>query len=169
VAAHDVVFVGSGFPERVAWLSAIDWRGIDLGLYGHWTLKPSHPLAGCVRGATTANGTTAALYRRATLGLNLYREAPGAESLNPRAYELAACGVAHLSSPRREIGELFGDLVPQPATPYEAGQVIRQWLGDEPTRMAARAALPASVALASWPHRITRIIHDLRSAVSVAA
>lgn len=33
---HDVVFVGSGFRERVEWFRAIDWTGIDLGLYGQW-------------------------------------------------------------------------------------------------------------------------------------
>lgn len=36
--AHDVVFVGTGFRERIALLEAIDWTGIDLGLYGHWGL-----------------------------------------------------------------------------------------------------------------------------------
>lgn len=36
--AHDVVFVGTGFKERIALLEAIDWTGINLGLYGHWGL-----------------------------------------------------------------------------------------------------------------------------------
>lgn len=34
--AHDVVFVGTGFRERIALLEGVDWTGIDLGLYGHW-------------------------------------------------------------------------------------------------------------------------------------
>src|SRR5678816_800857 len=41
VAAHDVVFVGTAFHERIEWLDAIDWTGIDLGLYGSWTVLGS--------------------------------------------------------------------------------------------------------------------------------
>src|SRR5574338_77334 len=36
IPSHDVVFVGSGFPERIEWFNAINWTGIDLGLYGTW-------------------------------------------------------------------------------------------------------------------------------------
>ena len=55
VAAHDVVFVGSAFRERVDWLESIDWTGIDLGLYGNWTaLGSRHALRGFVRGPTLA-------------------------------------------------------------------------------------------------------------------
>ncbi len=36
--SHDVVFVGTGFLDRIETLEAIDWSGIDLGLYGHWYL-----------------------------------------------------------------------------------------------------------------------------------
>jgi len=160
--AHDVVFVGSGFPERLAWLSAIDWTGIDLGLYGHWDLKPGHPLAPFVCGGTTSNADTTALYRRAKLGINLYRDAPGAVSLNPRAYELAACGVPHLSTPRAEVSAKFGDLVPQVSTPAEAEAAIRGLLADDARRAAVRDALPGLVRGDSWADRITTLLGDLQ-------
>ena len=102
---HDVVFVGTGWQERIALLSAVDWTGIDLGLYGSWELLPADsPLRQCVRGGVTANAVTAQLYRNAKVGVNLHRTsdyytAEGgishisyAESLNPRCYELAATG-----------------------------------------------------------------------------
>jgi Glycosyl transferases group 1 len=163
VRAHDVVFVGSGFPERVKWLAAMDWRGIDLGLYGQWRLDARmSPLVPFIRGGVTDAATTTALYRRAKVGLNLYRASPTAESLNPRAYELAACGVPHLSSPRREVADVFGDLVPQVATPGEAEAVIRRWLAAPAERAAIAAALPGTVATASWPDRVPPLLADMQ-------
>jgi len=175
VPAHDVVFVGSGFHERVTWLSAIDWTGIDLGLYGNWdSLSTRHPLRAFVRGGVTANAVTSALYRRARVGLNLYRTSQGwgptapaiahAESLNPRAYELAACGVIHVSTYRDEVVECFGDYVPTFDTPDQASAQIRTALAfDAATRAGIAAALPACVAESSWVQRATQVIGDLQT------
>ena len=57
------------------------------------------------------------------MALNLYRtcvdywgkgeeQAPIGESLNPRAYELAACGVAQISQARAEIADVFQGCMP---------------------------------------------------------
>ena len=173
VQAHDVVFVGSAFQERIAWLQSIDWSGIDLGLYGMWdALGSRHPLRQFVRGEIVSNATTAALYRRAKVGLNLYRTSMGwgkgapqirhAESLNPRAYELAACGAFHLSTYRAEVTDVFGDLVPTFQTPAEASAVIRTWLADPDGRARVARQLPACVAGMSWASRAASIVTDLR-------
>ena len=168
VPAHDVVFVGSPFPERVAYLSAIDWSGLNVGFYG-WlrpdglNLVDEHPLARFAF-APVANKTAAALYRRAKLALNLYRDAPGAASLNPRAYELAACGCPFLTTTRAESRERFGQHVEDLSNhPVEAGQQIRRWLADRERRRAAAAALPACVVDDSWTTRAKTIIGDLQT------
>jgi hypothetical protein len=174
VSMHDVVFVGSGFHERVTWLSAIDWTGIDFGLYGSWdSLGSRHPLRRFIRGGATDNATTAALYRRAKVGLNLYRTSMGwgkgapqithAESLNPRAYELAKCGAFHLSTARAEVSEVFGDLVPTFSTAIEASALIRKWLAAPQSRASVQAQLPARVAESSWVERSRRVIGDLQT------
>lgn len=174
VLAHDVVFVGSGFRERIEWLSAIDWTGIDLGLYGSWApLGSRHPLRRYLRGAQIDNLTTAALYRRAKVGLNLYRTSMGwgrnapaithAESMNPRAYELAACGAFHLSTERAEVREVFGARVPTFRDPAEASVLIRQWLDDPAGRARVAAELPACVAGQSWHERATQLLGDLQA------
>jgi len=176
VAAHDVVFVGTGFEERLAWLTAIDWTGIDLGLYGSWEgVRKSHPLRPFVKGAQVINATTAALYRRATIGLNLYRTSVGfgrqtpkithAESLNPRAYELAACGAFHLSSDRAEVREVFGHRVPTFSSPdpREASAAIHTWLANDALRTTLASELPACVAESSWGTRATTVIGDLQT------
>lgn len=172
--AHDVVFVGSAFRERIEWLSAIDWTGINLGLYGSWApLGSRHPLRTFVRGEQVSNLTTAALYRRAKLGLNLYRTSQGfgrnapsithAESLNPRAYELAACGVFHLSTERAEVHDVFNGCVPTFQTPADASALIHQWVRDDDGRAAIAKELPACVAESSWVQRSAQVIGDLQT------
>jgi spore maturation protein CgeB len=179
VPAHDVVFVGSGFTERIELLSAIDWTGIDFGLYGNWhTLPARSKLRQYVRTGVVDNETTAALYRRAKVGLNLYRESIGwgkkakridhAESLNPRAYELAACGCFHISQARDEMRDVFGDLVPTFHTAHEASSLIRAWLADDAGRAAVAAHLPAAVAAHTWSARGAQMAAHLREALPFA-
>jgi spore maturation protein CgeB len=172
---HDVVFVGSGFAERVTWFNSIDWAGIDLGIYGTWKgLGLNKQLKACVKGQQITNENASSLYRRAKVGLNLYRTHKGwnlkriesprishAESLSPRAYELAACGSFHISDNRAEVKEVFGDLVPTFSTPTEAAALIRLWLKDDEGRARVAAQLPACVAEASWVERAKTVLGDL--------
>jgi spore maturation protein CgeB len=177
VPAHDVVFVGTAFRERVRFFNAIDWTGIDLGLYGGWEkARLNKQVRKCVQGGPIANERAVLLYRRAKIGLNLYRtsqgwgpEAPAithAESINPRAYELAACGTFFISDVRSESTEVFGACVPQFASPIEAAALIRRWLADDAGRQRMAASLPACVAEASWIHRARTVLGDLRSLVN---
>lgn len=139
VPHHDVVFVGTGFPERRELLSAINWEGIDLGLYGEWSsLGSRNPLRRFVKQGPIDNTVTAALYRQAKVGLNLFRTSCGfgdntprittAESLNPRLLELAACGAFTISEWRPEVAEVFWGAVPTFQTPEEAETLIRRAL-----------------------------------------
>lgn len=171
VPSHDVVFVGSGFPERIQWFNSIDWSGIDLGLYGSWKgLGLDRRLKQFVRSEPINNEYASALYRKSKIGLNLYRTrgmrrlplTVVPESLSPRAYELAACGVFHLSENRAEVREVFGDLVPTFSNPREAETLIRRWLADDAGRAEIAAQLPACVAGHSWVERSTRVIGDLQ-------
>jgi len=178
VRAHDVVFVGSAFRERVEMFRSIDWTGIDLGLYGNWdSLAPRDRLRKYLYGGVQNNATAAAMYRRAKVGLNLYRSSKGfgwaapqiapasAQSLSPRAYELAACGVFHLSESRAEVAEVFGSAVPTFTNPTEAAALIRRWLADDAGRAAVAASLPAMVAESSWVHRARQVMTDVSALV----
>lgn len=172
--AHDVVFVGTGFQERLDLLAAVDWDGIDLGLYGTFGLLPSrHPLRRYVRGGVMGNDKAVALYRKAAINLNLYRtstgwgvDAPrvtGAESLNPRAVELAACGVFHLSEDRPEVGEVFGATVPTFSTATELSALVRRWLPDATGRAALARQLPDRVAHLSFDAHARTLVTTLRN------
>lgn len=176
VPAHDVIFVGSGFRERVSFFNAIDWTGIDLGLYGIWEgFGLSERLDGCVRSPGPIENTqAAALYRRAKIGLNLYRrlkslgpDVPAnwvtAESLNPRAYELAACGCVQISEARAEIGTVFGQLVPSFWTPADASVILRAWLALPISRADERREVPRAIATCSWIDRAGQVLRDLQA------
>ena len=162
--SHDVVFVGTGFDSRVALLSQVDWTGIDLGLYGAWGQLPAdHPLAPYVHQGLVSNARAGALYRKARIGLNLYRSAGDvpAESLNPRAYELAADGVFTLSHPRAELEEKFGDRVFTFQSPADLGSLTRHLLqvpGDLPH---VGRSLSAFVEEDTYHHRAERLVAHL--------
>lgn len=178
LSAHDVVFVGTAFQERIETLEAVDWAGmgIDLGLYGNWTeaLPEGHALLPYVRAETVPNAVAAALYRRAKVGLNLYRTSKGfgpdapriahAESLNPRALELAATGTFHLSDQRAEVGEVFGSLVPTFTTPAELTALLRHWLPRPTERSAIAAQLPGAVEWRSFDAMAASVEGDLARA-----
>ena len=174
IASHDVVFVGTGFRERVDLLEKVDWTGIDFGLYGTWEMVSSRsPLKKYAQEKYLKNDFTAALYRRAKIGLNLHRTSRGfgsdvdrvntAESLNPRAYELAACGCFYVSDERAELREVFGDAVPTFKTPKELEHQIRYWLEHEEERKAAAKRLPQVVSGHTWLERARQVVGDLEA------
>lgn len=172
-AAHDVVFVGTGFQERIDLFEAIDWDGIDLGLYGTWELVSSRSrLKQYIRGEDAiGNDMAAALYRKTKIGLNLYRSSKGfgcdapriaiAESMNPRAYELAACGTFYISNYRAEIPELFGSAVPTFVETEALEGLIRYWLKNNEERERVAASLPRLVEGETWLSRAKQMTEDL--------
>jgi len=117
---RDVVFVGVGYRERIELLEGVDWSGISLELYGDWRLvSDDSPIRRFIREGVIDNSVATQLYREARVGLNLYRTCTDhwndnghhvtGWSLNPRAYELAACGTPQVSQWRGEWPSVFGD------------------------------------------------------------
>ena len=130
----DVLMIGTLWSERIQFLEQIDWTGINLRLIGTWVAPPcpqDSPLGkfyedGCVR-----NADTPGCYASAKICLNIYRAHPTAESLNPRAYELAACGAFQLTDWRAEQPEVFGESLGPSVTfksPEELEEKIRWFL-----------------------------------------
>jgi spore maturation protein CgeB len=171
--AHDVVFVGTGFEERIEQLAAVDWTGIDLGLYGNWSLLGSrHPLRRYVHAGPISNDAAVQLYRRARIGLNLHRTScdygrgvshiTWADSLNPRAYELAACGVFQISDYRAELREIFDGAVPS-FHPDHLEDVLRAYLQDSPARRYAARQARDKVAPHTFAARAAQVLADLEA------
>jgi spore maturation protein CgeB len=174
VPAHHVVFVGTGFIERVRLLSAMRWDGIDFGLYGTWSLLgPRAHLRRHLRGGEIENTRAAALYQRATVGLNLHRTSKGyghrvdhvahAESMNPRCYELAACGRFFTTDARAEVHEVFGDTLPTFTTPADAEAIVRRALREPAWREDVAEACRQRVVTETWTQRAAHVLDVLGS------
>lgn len=173
VAVHDVVMVGTGWEERVQLFEAVNWEGIDLGLYGTWELAAKNSLLGpYIHEAVTPNATTAALYRTAKIGINLHRSSVGygkdadkitvtPYSLGPRCYELAACGTFYISDWRPELTDVFGDAVPTFKTPQELEAQIRFYLAHPDERAAIAAKLPGLVSRHTFDMRVVDALEIL--------
>ena len=176
VPRHDVVFVGSHFPERARLLAQINWlgHGLDFALYGNWkALGSRSPLRYHVAAGVVDNTITAALYRRSLINLNLYRQGQGwtknappvehAESLNPRAVELAACGAFTISDYRAEVAEVFGDAVPTFKTAHELQTIMLYYLEHEDKRQECAKRLPGLIAGHTFNQRVTALMHILEN------
>ena len=174
VPSHDVVFVGTGFAERIDVLEAIDWQGIDLGLYGNWTLLGSRSkLRTFLRRGAVSNDRAVALYRRARIGLNLHRSSVSygrksprvaiAESLNPRAYELAACGIFQVSDWRAEVEELFGSSIATFDRSEQLETVLRTYLQDSPSRRRLAREARGHVGPHTFAARAAQVLADLEA------
>lgn len=173
VRSHDVCFVGTGFQERIDLLAAVDWSGIDLGLYGTWNLLGSRSsLRRFVHSKDPIpNSLAHQLYCRAKVGLNLYRTSKGfgrhaeriqrAESLNPRAYELAAAGVFQVSDWRSEMLEVFRGNVAAFGSPFELGRVIRDALANDVWRETYSANAREAVKAHTFDARASLLVETL--------
>lgn len=166
-APSDVFFCGSLFEERAKLFGAVDWSGIAFLHRGYAPGRDEQDIIG--------NEETATHYRAAAINLNHHRTTtdfgsgvhitPGsAESLGPRAYEVAACGAFQLCDDSRpELHELFQGSVPT----YRAGdsrsleREVRHWLRCPGAREdMARAACDA-VQPHSWTGRARQILEVL--------
>ena len=165
--ACDAFFVGSWFEERRALLLGDAWDGINLVWKGHDLSDFPDSIV--------PNDEAAVWYRSAAISLNMHRTTtsngtgqhirPGeAESLNPRAYEIAACGGFQLmDDSRAERLEIFGDTMPT----YKAGDAADltkqiRWWRDKPDYRAEWAhAQHQAILPHTWTARAKQILEVL--------
>jgi spore maturation protein CgeB len=151
--ACDVLFVGNGFKERIALLEAIDWTGIDLRLRGVWTdLSDDSPLRTFCRGGVVNNADLPRLYASAKICINPHRYHPDAVSLNPSAYELAACGVFQITDDRND-GSLFSRMLVRYGSSDDLQRKIRHYLAHQDERAAIVDALSQLVGCETFDAR----------------
>lgn len=176
----DVVLVATGFGERVRFLEAVDWTGIDFRLFGLWDLALDSPLRRYDRRRLLPNDEAARWYSGAKVALNLHRTDTGwatpdalvtdAYSVNPRAYEIAACGTFQVCDDTRpELAEVFGDSVPIFRTPDDLGALIRRALAADDWRAACATEARERVAAHTFTARAEALLACVESAGRAAA
>lgn len=167
---HEALCIGTGWPERVAWYSAVQAAGVDVALYGAWdSIAAGHSLASAVRGPEIENARVAAYYRRAMMVLNLHRQSMDyegtarvwrAESVNPRVYEAFACGTYPLSDPRPEWLEIWPDL-PTADSPQAMADLAVQLLREPGQRQDWIARGRERLHACRWDVRASRVAESL--------
>lgn len=164
----DVFFCGTRYPERDALLNGVDWTGIQVVDKSLDYVRESKV---ALLPKIVENTVAASYYRSARISLNAHRQirdfttqttiAPGAaESLNPRAYEVPACGGFLISDARAELTDIYGDAVPTYTDSGSLEHLIRYYLTHEDERAALAGRQAAAVRAHSWTHR-TRTMLDL--------
>ena len=132
-AARDyrVGFIGGGNATRDRYLAALAAAGLlDYVVGGSWQ---SEAVQRKSIGGNCAPDTTASLYRRSQIIVNVFRERHHfnarqtvATAMNPRIYEALACGALVVSEWRPEIAAVVPEL-PTFASEAEAVDLVR-WL-----------------------------------------
>lgn len=183
VPALNVVFVGTGFIERVKLLERLpwaEWGGRDrCRVYGTWNLAgPRSKLRPVLEVGDVRNTRTAALYQRAAVGLNLHRtsirygrhvpQVHHPESMNPRCFELAACGLFFTTDARAEVRERL-PMVPTFMTPAECAAIITRALREPAWRADVAAAAQEAVQRETWTARAAMVLDVLADVEAQAA
>lgn len=139
----DVAFIGSLFAERRA---LFDGAGLDDLRRCVGGFDPSAETRGYIDNATAARVARASRVNvnphRTTMWHGDGRACVGAESLGPRAYELAALGAFQLmSDDRPEAREVFGASLAtyRAGDADDLGRQVRRWLADDARREAMAA------------------------------
>ena len=165
----DVLFVGTGWQERQTLFKGVDWSGIHVRMRGLFPcMTDESPLKPFYEEGCISNAELPRAYAACKIALNPYRHDDVAESMNPRAYELAACGVFQLSDARAESTELFGSSVPTYRTAAELEALIRYYLDHPLERQAKADAARALVQGQTFDRRVADIMKIVESRLAAA-
>lgn len=161
----DVLMVGWGWPERQKALEAEDWTGIDLRILGRWDgITEDSPLSKYYRPGLVPNADLPQMYAGAKVNLNIHRPHRDAVSLNPRAYELAACGAFQMCD-RREPSMLGRVLASHP----EHLGLIKYWLRNDDERRVRAEVQQQTVRGETFDARVKTLLSVVWPAYADAA
>lgn len=131
---YDMVFCGTMYPNRVEFLSTLDYSNIKYRFVGsyvgvdnaHFDFEFGH----------LNNLQLSDLYRQSKLAINFHREddTNTAYSVNPRIREAIMCGALPVSDYRQEIYDVFGDTIPI-INQNNATEVINRLLSNDEERI----------------------------------
>ncbi len=180
--ALDVFLVGTGFQRRVRMLEAVNWEGLDFRLFGQWSLGDDSPLQSRYQGNDRLpNFVVPRWYSRAAISINLHRQdagwglldgelgekVTGVWSINPRAYEIAACGGFQICDDSRgELAEVFGDSVPTFTNAAELEELVRYYVRSPQARRDLADQARERVKDHTFAQRAQAVASELRALVA---
>ena len=165
----DVSFVGAGYPNRRAVLPRWVSKEWTFKLWGNEWEGAVDLVPVLQRGGTRIDTETCMKVFNATaINLNLHSCAgdtldPNADFVNPRTFELAACGAFQLSDERSLLPELFTeDEVVRFQSVEDVPTLIRAWLNEPDRRRAvAEAARRRVIRHHTYEHRMKELLASI--------
>jgi spore maturation protein CgeB len=147
----DVSFLGAGYPNRR--IAFRQLTHLDFKIWGtEWDGEPLLERHVQMKGARISSEDCVKIYNATRINLNLHSSVDarelvsGGDFVNPRTFELAACGAFQLVDRRTLMGDLFADdeLVTF-GSMEELLDNIQTYLGDESARVAVAEKAKARV------------------------
>jgi len=169
VYGADVSFVGAGYANRRRLFPALLNRPWSFKLWGNeWEgadeLRPALQL----NGARVDTATCMKIFNATTVNVNLHSSTgpgldPQADFVNPRTFELAACGAFQLTDHRSLLSDLFTE---QEIVSFRSFDdvpgLIRTWLADPAARQATAAAARMRLLNAhTYEHRMKDLLAQI--------
>jgi spore maturation protein CgeB len=165
----DVSFVGAGYANRRRCFPLLLRQPWSFKLWGNeWEGADELQSVLQLNGARIDTATCMKVFNATTINLNLHSTTgpgldPQADFVNPRTFELAACGAFQLVDHRSLLSEFF---TPQEIVSFRSfdevpGQV-KHWLADPSARQAMAAAAQARVMSAhTYVHRMKDLLAQI--------
>jgi spore maturation protein CgeB len=166
----DVSFMGAGYPNRR--LAFRQFTGYDFKIWGtEWEGEPLLQRHVQLGGARVSPEDAVRIYNATRINLNLHSSVHASELVgrgdfvNPRTFELAACGAFQLVDERSLLPELFAcDELVTFSSVEELHGLIRDYLEDEEARQAyALRARERVLCEHTYEHRMQALLDFVRA------
>ncbi len=165
----DVSFVGAGYANRRRLFPALLRQPWSFKLWGNeWDGADDLRSVLQLDGARIDTATCMKVFNATTINLNLHSATgsgldPEADFVNPRTFELAACGAFQLVDHRSLLPDLFH---PQEMVSFrsfdEVPGLVQRWLGDSAARQAMATAARTHVLEAhTYVHRMKDLLGQI--------
>lgn len=172
----DVCFIGSGFPNRISFFNQVipELKGVHLFMAGYgWNqLKQYDAIKDHVKLEGVLYDDNIRYYTGAKIVINLHRSPEErlnsrgiqAKSVNPRTFEISACGTLQLTDIREDLSQhytLGRDLVTF-STPEQLAALIHYYLrNEEERRRIALAGLYRTMSQHTYSERLMSMLHAI--------
>lgn len=155
----DALFCGTLYENRVEFFNSIDWKDVDkkfVGVYSNNNVRLNFDITEGI----CNNVQLAEMYRKSKLSINFHRDSGSvaAYSMNPRIRESVMCGCLPISDYRKEIEDVFGDIIPFADNSYEVESEMKRLLQNDPERENRVRAAQVKIASHSYKDRLNQII-----------
>ena len=165
----DVSFVGAGYANRRGLLPRLLTNEWAFKLWGNeWDGVTS--LAGALQlgGARIDTDTCVKVFNGTKININLHSWTgegldPDGDCINPRTFELAACGAFQIVDDRTLLPDVFTkEQILTFSRPDDLAPLVRQWLSDElGRRQMADAARQRVLAEHTYDHRMRQLLTQI--------